>query len=596
MKKEEEKPNNNGGIISGAYGESRDGRKRIAAETESDEFKKKGKLDRYKELVKAYERFMGQRDYGSAIEAIEMMWGIAKTTEVIKDKDVYAYVLGFRKYAGEYVREGAENGAEVMQYIGRSYRLTAKERFDDFCIYTEWHRPLEQKFYLPRRKMLLPIVRELQRLADDEIDILCISAPPGIGKSALAIFFICWLGGRNPDEGILVGSHSRSILEGMYGECVREMQTNGDYLFADVFPENQIARTDAANLKIDLKTSKRFSTFQFGAIGEKLAGKVRAMQLLYCDDLIESMQEALSITRLDSKWNGYSVDLRQRKQGKCKELHIATRWSVHDIIGRLEEKYRRDKRAVFLKMPALDDKGKSLFDYGGSIGFSTAFFEAQRDLMDDASFKALYMQEPIERGGLLYERDELEYYYDLPEGEPDGIIAVCDTATGGGDYTCMPVGYIYGDKHYIVDAVMSNQLPEVTDGLCAEMLHKYHVQRAQFESNGAGGRTADIIEGLVADKVTMSGGKKTAITKKYTTANKETKILLSAAWVKEHCVFRDAKKVKKNSNYAEFMRNLLSYTVEKPPKHDDAADAMAQYSLFADSMAGAQVQIVKRLW
>ena len=41
--------------------------------------------------------------------------------------------------------------------------------------------------------------------------------------------------------------------------------------------------------------------------------------------------------------------------------------------------------------------------------------------MDDVSWKALYMNEPIEREGLLYGRDELRRYFELPETEPDEL-------------------------------------------------------------------------------------------------------------------------------------------------------------------------------
>ena len=583
--------------IKKAYGESTDARKRIAAGVEGDGFSELPPRVKAAKLTDAFMKFLNAKDYANAFECVGRLWVLSKRErKSLSTKVAYNRLLQFRRELREYIQGEPDEIERLMGIMGRSYKLTARDRFDDFCIYMEWNRPQDKKFYIPRRKMLLPIVRELQRLADDELDILGISAPPGIGKSALAILFCEWLGGRNPDDGILIGSHSRSILEGMFGEMCQELDSRGEYLFADIFPENQVARTDAGNLKIDLKTAKRFSTFQFGAAGEKLAGKVRAIQLLYCDDLIESSAEAVSPARLETKWRAYADDFTQRKQGRCKELHIATRWSVHDIIGRLEVMYEDYPRAKFLRFPALDEHERSNFDYGGNIGFTTEFYLKQKEVMDEFEFNAIYQQQPVERGGLLYEKNELNYFYDLPEGEPDGIIAACDTANGGGDFTCMVVGAIYGGKHYIIDAVFSDALPSTTDALCARALYDNKVAKAQFESNGAGGRTADKIESLLEEKVKMKGGRKTSITKKYTTANKETKILLSGAWVKENCYFRDPSTVKRNSVYAAFMRNLLSYTVRKPPKHDDAADAMAQYSLFAENAIGAQVQIVKRMF
>ena len=145
--------------------------------------------------------------------------------------------------------------------------------------------------------------------------------------------------------------------------------------------------------------------------------------------------------------------------------------------------------------------------------------------------------------GLLYHPDDLRRFYDLPEGEPDAIIGICDTAEGGGDDTFLPVGYVFGQDHYILDCVCTSALPEVTDNLCAEMLLKHKVKMCRFESNSAGGRTADKVQ----EKVKAKNGI-THITKKRTTANKETKIIVNSSWVKEHCLFVDETKIKKRQS------------------------------------------------
>lgn len=117
------------------------------------------------------------------------------------------------------------------------------------------------------------------------------------------------------------------------------------------------------------------------------------------------IEVALSKERLDKLWQTYTTDLRQRKIGdKCKELHIATRWSVHDVIGRLESEYSNNQRAKFIVIPALDANDESNFDYAYGVGFSTKVYHEQRDIMDDASWRALYMNEP---------RVMTIYFYDL---------------------------------------------------------------------------------------------------------------------------------------------------------------------------------------
>ena len=158
------------------------------------------------------------------------------------------------------------------------------------------------------------------------------------------------------------------------------------------------------------------------------------------------MEEALSKDRLDKLWALYNNDSKSRKKQNAKEIHIATRWSVHDVIGRLQRQYEGNSRARFIVMPALNEKGESNFNYPYGVGFDTAYFEDMRDNLDEASFRALYLNEPIEREGLLYNLDELNTYFELPEGEPDAIVAVCDTKDRGKDYAVMPVGYMYGEN------------------------------------------------------------------------------------------------------------------------------------------------------
>lgn len=465
--------------------------------------------------------------------------------------------------------------------------------FDSYLLYTEWDREPEKKFYPPRRKVLKRVVDALQELAEDKLDLLAISMPPGTGKTTLAIFFLTWLAGRNPNEPMLTASHSNSFVRGVYDECLRIFDGNGgEYLWSDVFPHVPIAGTNAKDCRIDLDKRQRFETLEFTSIGTGNAGLYRAASLLYCDDLVSGLEVALSKERLDKLWGTYTTDLRQRKIGDhCKELHIATRWSVHDVIGRLEENYGDGDRAKFIVLPAINEDGESNFNYDYGVGFTTEFYHEQQETMDDVSWRALYMNEPIEREGLLYADDELRRFFDLPAEDPDGIIGVCDTKDRGSDYAFLPVAYIYGDNYYIMDCVCDNGLPNVVDARLTEILVRNKVKMCRFESNSAGGRIAEKIHNEVKER-----GGITNISTKYTTANKETKIIVNSAWVKEHCLFLDESQYKKNSDYGKMMNMLCSYTVAGKNKHDDVPDGMAMLAEFAQSLVTAKVEVFQRPW
>lgn len=468
----------------------------------------------------------------------------------------------------------------------------ARESFHLCLLAVEWNRDPDKKFYPPRKMVLREVVQALQELEERKLDLLAVSMPPGSGKTTLAIFYLTWIAGRHPEEPSLTGSHSNSFVRGVYDECLRIFDQNGDYLWQEVFPETQVANTNAKDCRIDLGKRKRFETLQFTSIGTGNAGLYRAMHLLYCDDLVSGIEVALNKERLDKLWETYTTDLRQRKIGDhCGELHIATRWSVHDIIGRLEQMYGDSPRARFIVLPAMNANDESNFDYAYGVGFNTQFYRQQRDIMDDASWRALYMNEPIEREGLLYHQDELRRYFELPEEDPDAIIGICDTKDKGTDYAFLPVAYVYGQNYYIEDCVCDNGLPEIVDARLADILVRHKVNQCRFESNSAGGRIAEKVQQMVKDR-----GGITHITTKYTTANKETKIIVNSAWVKEHCLFRDESQYKRNSEYGKFINMLCSYTMAGKNKNDDTADGMAMLAEYAQSMGASKVEVFQRPW
>lgn len=464
--------------------------------------------------------------------------------------------------------------------------------FELYLLYVEWNREPDKKFYPPRRKVLSPVVEALQDLADDKLDMLAVSLPPGTGKTTLAILYLTWLAGRAPNEPILTGSHSNSFIRGVYDECLRILDANGEYLWGDVFPGVRVTSTNAKDCRIDLDRRQRFETLEFTSIGTGNAGLYRASTLLYCDDLVSGIEVALSKERLDKLWETYTTDLRQRKIGDhCKELHIATRWSVHDIIGRLEGEYANSDRARFITIPALDEKDESNFDYTYGVGFSTKFYHEQRSIMDPASWRALYMNEPIEREGLVYSEEELRRYFELPTNDPDGIIGVCDTKESGSDYAFLPVAYVYGQDYYIDDCVCDNGLPNIVDVRLTEILVRDKVKSCRFESNAAGRRVAEKVQ----EAVKKQGGI-THITTKFTSTHKETKIIVNSAWVKEHCLFKDSSLYSRNSDYGRMMNMLCTYTMAGKNKHDDVPDGMAMLAEFAQSLNGYVAEAFKRPW
>lgn len=462
--------------------------------------------------------------------------------------------------------------------------------FDSYLLYVEKNRDPEDRYYQPRRNKIYWLVQKMQRLIDDELDILSISMPPGTGKTTLGEFFISFVMGHYPNTPNLMSSHS-GFMTRMFYDAVLNIITSNEYCWSDVFPDIVFEGNNAKEETINLGRWQPFKTLTCRPIRGSLTGVTRCEGFLYVDDLVSGIEEALSIDRLDKLYGEYTTDLKSRKKKKAKEIHIATRWSVHDVIGRLERMYEGNPRAEFIAVPDIDPQtGKSNFDYDYDVGFDEKYFHDMEMSMDDVSYRCLYKSDPIEREGILYHPTELQRYIGgLPDREPDSILAICDTKDTGTDYNFLGVFYQYGDRYYLEDLVFKNIDPGTLDELNSDMLVKHHVQQAQFESNKEGSRTANEVERLVKAK-----GGRCHITKKYTTQNKETKIIVNSSWVKEHVIFKDITEYEPKSDYGVMMSFLCSYTQLGKNKHDDAPDTLAMFAQFVDALLGGEGQVVKR--
>lgn len=461
-------------------------------------------------------------------------------------------------------------------------------RLDSYMQYIELQREPEKRFWIPRRKQLEPVCRAMQKLVDGELDILSISLPPGTGKSTLEIFLHSMMIGAFPDSCSLASGHSGTLTNSIY-DGVNSILSDPDYLWHDVYPAAGTIITNAKEQTIDLGKKHRFSSLTCRAIGASLTGATRCEKLLTADDLVSGIEEALSIDRLDKLWTAYTNDLKSRKKLNCKELHLATRWSVHDPIGRLQLMYADSSKAQFLVMPAVDEDGESNFNYRYGVGFDKAYFEDMKNNLDDCSWRALFMNQPIEREGLLYNEDELRRYFELPSDSPDAVISVCDTKDKGADYCVMPIAYQYGNDFYIEEIICDNSNPEIVETRLVEVLLRHKVKLSRFESNSAGGKIAEKVQ-----KEVKSRGGITRITTKYSTANKATRIIVDSPFVKEHFLFKDNSIIKNNKEYKRALGMLCSYTMAGRNAHDDVPDAFSMLSDFIQSFETQTVKVIQR--
>jgi hypothetical protein len=448
--------------------------------------------------------------------------------------------------------------------------------------YLEKKREPKERFYMPRRKQFLKIglIDALQGMIDDRYDILCVSLVPGAGKTTVEKMFHALVAGWFPRDFSLFYSHSGDITR-MYYDGVYDIVTNTEeYTWNEIFPDLSVTSTNAKMEQFNVGKYKSFPSVQCTSVGSKNAGKVRASKFLLVDDMIGGIEEAMNPIILDKLWDKYAVDARQRKiqdtDGKnCKEIHIATRWSVHDVIGRIQNMYEGNPRVKVIAVPDVDPvTGESNFDYEFS-GFTKEFFEDQQLLMDDISYRCLYKQEPIEREGLLFPEDKIRRYLNLPHGKPEIVTGQCDTKGKGTDYFVLPVLQKYGEDYYCVDCVCDNTADyEMQYENAANVLTNNKVQECEFERNAGGDRVAMEVNKRVEKKGWICN-----ITDTPTETNKEARIFQCSNWILQHVIFKDPSLYKPNDPYGVMMSLLKRYSVSGKKQLDDVPDVFSNFAL-----------------
>ena len=528
-------------------------------------------------------------DYGKLHAILEMCIGLLRTEPTERE-----YVFKWTKYVKDCCQ--SLHISTTQEEYGELYWQTmlfeAQNRvLDSYLLYLERKRDRKDRFYEPRRRCFIKIglIQALQDMLDDKLDILSISLPPGTGKSTIEKFFHSGVCGWFPSDYNLFYSHSGDITR-MYYDGIYDILTNSDeYTWNDIFPNCKVTNTNAKLEQLNINKYKPFPNVQCTSVGAKNAGKVRASKFLLCDDLIGGIEEALNKNRLDGLWSVYSVDARQRKITGCKEIHIATRWSVHDVIGRLQRLYDGDERCKFIAIPDIDpETGESNFAFDRDP-FTVEFYNDQAKLMDEVSYRCLYKNEPIEREGLLYTEDSLRRYFNLPDGIPDEIEGQCDAKGKGTDFMVMPCFYRYGDDYYMDDVVCSKEPDyEMQYTALVNLIIRNKMQNAEFESNMGGDRVAEETNKRVTDAGWICN-----ITTKATESNKEARIYQTANWVKQHILFKDKSLYEGKSDYGVFMSQLLSYSVSGKNPNDDVPDVLANHAI---KKTGAGKTAIVEVW
>lgn len=494
--------------------------------------------------------------------------------------------------SADQVRHGG--GVKFYEQWRRCLLFEAPHDFDSFMTYIELDRKPEKRFYAPRKHYLRPMVQGFQDVLDGKLRLLTISMPKRAGKSQTGINFVNMISGKFPDRSTLMEGTGDDLVKSFYNGCLEYLTVPNEYLFYDVFPDARLVQTNADTKTVNLKSKSRFPTIMCRSIDARQVGLSEATNVLYLDDCVEGREEAKNRQRLDDKWEVISGDIMGRAIEGTPMVFTGTRYSLYDPIGRVQEHAQREGWAWrAIEIPALDlvtDESNYEYEREGKKVFTTAYFREQRELLSAEQFESEFQQQPFEAKGLLFNKDELNYFFELPKDrDPDTIIAVGDTAESGSDSTSMPVAMIYGNAVYIVDVVFDDSPAEVTKPECAKCLIDNRVASAVFESNNAGQYYARDVDQIIRER-----GYSVGIRTKRTISNKQTRIEFASDNIKKNFYFKHPSTYKRGSQYWNFMKEVTTYTRSGKVPHDDAPDSLSLLENEIRMLSGGKVEVFKR--
>jgi len=446
---------------------------------------------------------------------------------------------------------------KTLEAIQKKLEIELSRRnFWNFCKY------IDPGFFTENKYHLKLIAEAFQDIYEGKIKRLAVSISPRAGKSYITSLFCGWVLGKEPDTSIMRNCYAAKLSE-KFSKDIRDGIIPNPK-FKEVFPGVNLNPKSSAIDSWSIGTNSQPSYFCAG-VGGAITG-FGCKRIAILDDPIKNIEEALSEIVIENIWNWYTSTHLSRLESGCAEIHIATRWSKKDPIGRLTDPESEcyDPDMVVICIPALDENGESFC----SEIKTTEEYHQIRKVTDSFIWEAEFMQNPIEEKGLLYPPGELNRFElkELGNKKPDAILCFCDTADKGADFLSCVIGYRYGDHTYIVDVVFSQDGVEITEPLVAQKIIDHQADILWIESNNGGYQFARNIRRLIAGKSFCN------VIALNTSKNKETRILMNAGYIKDYYYFR--KDHKAGSEYDKFFRQFTGYVRLAKNIHDDAPDSV----------------------
>ena len=583
----------------------------------------------YEEAVRDYEKYIEKNGITSEVaEAYKIV-----ATDVLENRKIKEVGLNISKRAKEInnqfilketdgadfwtLEEYAKKNGVTLPAIDWEYELFKAEApylFESYMFYMEKNRKPEKRFYKPRRKTLRIAVNDLQAVEDDKYDVYGLSMPSRVGKTTICAFFLTWVGYKKPNSHSAMGGHSGQLAKRFfkgYSHLVEESEYTFDELFQRLHPNSKTIESkssDPAEFAINLGDPDDFATISARGIDGTWTGAIDISSdgYLYVDDLVRDREHSMSPSRMENTFQEYQNKMLDRMNDGAKKILVGTLWSTIDPLMREEKLNEDNPRALFRKIPALNENDESNFQYEIK-GFSSQYYIDMRDRLEPPEWMAKFQQAPFVREGLCFPIEKLRIFDGTVPTDKCTTVALCDAAFGGGDSLSMPICRDFGDlERYIVGWVHDKRSPEYTVGKVVDAIERYMITLLWFEKNSGGQLLAEKVQKEMSAR--NVGHCRIELYSAPVRMHKEEKISGYSDFVLRQFQFLmpKAKRIETDDldvfyaddDYRKAIDEMTTWSPEGKKQHDDAPDSIASLAMkLSGRNDGGKVTVVHNpLW
>ncbi len=531
-------------------------------------------------------------------------------------KDIYTTILPFlerqlKKLLPEAVKE------QYATLYDDFTALVAFRHFETFTLYIDKH-VYGGDIFTPARRLFAGFYYFANSMAlKKDVRFIEKQCFAGAGKSATDSVFMTWLFGLDIDNDILkIFGSKDNVVQTM--DMVTEIMHSPAY--AKVFPyyakfncdDNQIFATlKAANGELKINGSKKAVNLRVRSKFDKCDG-VRA-KFLFLDD-ITLADDAEKVEAHNKDIYLYTSRWFKRKYDLNNFFIIASGTTYHqeDILSYLKNIYGVDGAkptkfrftslgvsneivkgglSAFCVIYGLDENDKSTFEEK----FPTETFLLERE-KNPRNFEAMVQQNPQPPEGSPFDYDNLPNTYGtegiphLPDRTQEVCRASLDPARKGKDFNSMPIIVEIDGRRYLQDVICEQCPPDKLPEKIIAKIEQHHIVQLDIENN-----TDTTFDVLIKKLLAERGITYCLVTSFFSYKKKDEKIADCETAIKS-VYFPRREVYSPNSQMGKFMYWFTAYNYDKPPKHDDPPDSMANYAMrfIMNKQRGAKVKILSR--